>query len=378
MPSQGTSAPDSIRVDVHYPLDEGRIVLRSEGDWDADIEAASVEDDGRLHRFEVASSEPFLYYKAVRVDASGEHWSCGPNRLATTGADRAFDAFPFFEPAGAQLTELETVTGPSGSWEVRVCLPPGYEENACHRYPVLFMNDGHTLFFRQESPTGKKWDVQDTLSQLDEMTSVEQVIVVAVYPVDRMRDYGSEGSEAYASFLADTLVPWVDERFRTLPDASHRALLGSSLGGVSALHCAWSRPDALGMAGCLSASFGYDDDLKERVLAGPRPDLRIYLDSGWPRDNFEVTRDMRARLTRAGFTEGQDLLYFAFPGARHSETDWGDRVHLPFQFFFGQRPDVRSRAGRAAKEARRRSSKAKKKTTSKRKSAGRRKNEPRP
>ena len=95
----------------------------------------------------------------------------------------------------------------------------------------------------------------------------------------------------------------------------------------------------------MSSSFGYENDLRQRILTEPKPPLRIYLDSGWPRDNFEVTRDMRACLARAGFVDGVDLLYFAFPGDRHSETDWGARSHMVYQFFFGHRPYARSRSG---------------------------------
>jgi len=65
--------------------------------------------------------------------------------------------------------------------------------------------------------------------------------------------------------------------------------------------------------------------------------LRIYLDSGWPEDNYEVTRDMRALLLSRGYREGLELLYFAFPGAHHDEKAWALRSHIPFQFFFAKR-----------------------------------------
>ncbi len=230
-------------------------------------------------------------------------------------------------------------------------LPPGYDENTLHRYPVLYMNDGHNLFFPHEAAAGREWGVQDTLKQLDEMTSIEQVIVIGVYSRDRMVDYTMDGSADYIAFLSDSLVPHIDATYRTLKGPSHTAIMGSSLGGASALDCAWSRPDRFGMAGCLSATFGFADDLKHRVLERPRPNLRVYLDSGWPKDNFEVTRDMRARLVGAGFREGLDLLYFAFPGDRHSEEHWGDRAHVPFQFFFGHRSGDRSLAGQHAVDA---------------------------
>ena len=91
-------------------------------------------------------------------------------------------------------------------------------------------------------------------------------------------------------------------------------------------------------------------ELASRITDEPRRDIRIYLDSGWPHDNFEVTLDMRARLLHSGYVEGRDLMYLAHPGASHSESAWTERLHLPLQFFFAERPNARSRAGGAVVE----------------------------
>jgi len=63
----------------------------------------------------------------------------------------------------------------------------------------------------------------------------------------------------------------------------------------------WQWPDVFGNAGCLSSTFGYRDDLHERIEAEPKRSIKVYLDSGWPGDNY-----------------------------------WAMRAHVPFQFFFGQ------------------------------------------
>ena len=44
------------------------------------------------------------------------------------------------------------------------------------------------------------------------------------------------------------------------------------------------------------------------------------------------------QLVRAGFREGMNLLYLAFPQALHNEKAWAMRAHIPFQYFFGRRP----------------------------------------
>jgi pimeloyl-ACP methyl ester carboxylesterase len=112
--------------------------------------------------------------------------------------------------------------------------------------------------------------------------------------------------------------------------------MGSSLGGVVSFYLAWEWPQIFGMAACLSSTFGFRDDLRERVASEPRRDLRLYLDSGWPRDNYEATRNMRALLLRRGYREGEDLLYLGFPEALHNEAHWAMRAHVPFQFLFGR------------------------------------------
>ena len=66
--------------------------------------------------------------------------------------------------------------------------------------------------------------------------------------------------------------------------------------------------------------------------------VKIYLDSGWPDDNFEPTQSMRDLLAQRGYQMGADLCYYAFPGAEHDERSWATRCHLPFQFFWDKTP----------------------------------------
>ncbi|HEV7516381.1 MAG TPA: hypothetical protein VGR07_08785, partial [Thermoanaerobaculia bacterium] len=85
---------------------------------------------------------------------------------------------------------------------------------------------------------------------------------------------------------------------------------------------------------CLSSTFGYRDDLMERVATEAKREIKLYLDSGWPGDNFEATYAMRNHLLERGYQEGSELLYLAFPWAQHNEQNWAMRAHIPFQHFF--------------------------------------------
>jgi predicted alpha/beta superfamily hydrolase len=218
---------------------------------------------------------------------------------------------------------------------LRAYLPPGYEENTLATYPVVYMQDGQNLFFKDEAFLGREWDVDTTSETLRRMSAVEDFIVVGVYSEDRMHDYTSAGYEAYARSLAEEIVPQAQRVLRVGNHRRHRSVWGSSLGGVVSFYTVWQHPETFGSAACLSSTFSHKDDLIERVLNERARDVGFYLDSGWPGDNYEVTMAMAMALVSRGWRYGVNLLHLCFPHAEHDESAWGLRLHLPMQFFTG-------------------------------------------
>lgn len=338
-----------VGIRIHYP-GGSRIVLRTDSDWNCDIAPTAVSANGTCSEFVVPTSSPFLYFKPVRRERDSESWSVGHNYLATSTASEPLDVYPIFAvDAHCSACDLrELVDERNGRRHAyRVFYPPGYDENTLQRYPVLYMQDGQNLFFPGEAFQGEHWRVAETLTTLDGMNAIRPVIVVGIYPSDRQVDYTRPGYRDYGRFVVERLKPAIDAEFRTLPGPESTAVMGSSLGGVVSFHLAWQYPEVFGMAACMSSTFGWRDNLAERVSTEPRRPCRIYLDSGWPADNFEVTRNMRDLLRRRGFREGGDLHYFAFPEALHNERHWAMRAHLPFQLFFGERQALPAAAPRA-------------------------------
>ena len=331
----------TLSVRVHYPAQGGRVVLRTEMGWQTDVEAAAVHDGGNVHEFRVTTDRPWFYFKPCHVGPGGFRWSVGSNYLAVTGAPEGRSVYPFFygELRGDITPAFDFYSHLTGTTHrVRVYQPPGYSENHLKRYPTLYMQDGHNLFFPEEAAFGVEWRVDETMQLLDSMNVIDKVLVVAVYPRDRMHEYTRPGYEDYGRFVVEELKREVDKGFRTLGGPENTAVMGSSLGGVVSLYLAWQYPHVFGNAACLSSTFTYRDDLMQRIASEPKRDVRLYLDSGWPGDNYEVTRSMRDLLLRRGFRHGHDLTYYAFPEALHSETYWATRSHIPFQFFFDKRP----------------------------------------
>ena len=329
-----------MRIEIVYPVirdsegTHGRLVLRTEADWDADIEPTAVSATGAY--FEITWEGPTLAVKPCLRVGGELRWAQGANYVLSADEPDP-QIYPFFMAnLGGGVSDVMRLAGPGGDFSLRVYVPPGYDENTLRRFPVIYMHDGKNLFFPEEAFGGQEWRVDETMNRLDEMNAIRKAIVVGVSPPDRGAAYTAPGYEAYGRFMANSLKPWVDARWRTRPEPESTIVMGSSLGGVAALHLAWAHPTVFGRAACLSSTFGHADDLFERVGRDSKPAIQIYLDSGWPRDNYDATNAMRDRLVARGFTLGVDLLHFSFPDGLHSERSWAMRLHLPFQFFLGR------------------------------------------
>jgi predicted alpha/beta superfamily hydrolase len=333
-------------INVFYPADGAKILLRTETDWDLDVEPTR-SDEGKAE-FLIETDRPFFYFKPVLQQNGRPEWARGENFLAIATSDTPLDIYPYFsDEIHCSVCELMSPlpSGTGAEHRFRVFLPPGYRENTLKHYPVLYMHDGNNLFLKEEAFLGNTWRTDEVLNVLDRMNAINNVIVVGILPNDRMAEYTSPGYHDYGRFLVETLKPLIDAKYRTLIGPADTAVMGSSLGGVVSFYLGWQRPDVFGKVACLSSTFGYRDDLIERVATESKRNLRIYLDSGWPGDNYEATHSMRDRLVWKGYRPGSELFYLAFPEARHDENAWATRSPIPFQFLFGKLPVFKPKAG---------------------------------
>jgi enterochelin esterase-like enzyme len=326
-------------VRVRYPACDGRIVLRTDVDWDRDVEPDSVGGDGTSFTFRLEAKRPYLYFKPCLRIGDELRWAIGSNELALMTHSRSLDVYPHFSGSAkgsfSPLIELDSrILGRRHA--VRAYVPPGYHENTLRRYPALVMQDGRNLFFPEEAFAGREWNVDETLQLLDGMNAIGKVVVLGIHSSDRMAEYTKPGYEAYGRSVAEEILPAARERLRLIGGARETAVMGSSLGGVVSFYMAWQWPEVFGAAACMSSAFSHRDDLIDRVLAEPKSRARFYLDSGWPGDNFETTLAMAVALQSRGHVHGRDYFHVAFPLDQHDESAWGRRLHLPLQLFWGK------------------------------------------
>ena len=324
---------------VRYPLNDGRIVLRTDLDWDRDLEATSVSDDGTTFTFELEAQRPFLYFKPCWKAGAETRWAVGANGLVLMTAQGVRDVYPYFaSPETGTFSPLIEIDSPvlGRAHLLRAYVPAGYTENTLKKYPVLFMQDGKNLFFPEEAFNGRDWKVGGALDLLDRMSAIDKVVVVGIFSGDRMTDYTKPGYELYGRSVAEDLVPEATRRLRLIGGPKETMVMGSSLGGVVSFYMAWQWPKVFGGAACLSSTFSHKDDLIDRVLTEPKSTAKFYIDSGWPGDNYEVTLAMGLALQSRGYVPRLDFLQLTFPFDGHDESAWGKRIHLPLQLFLGK------------------------------------------
>ena len=137
-------------IRVAYPAGRGRMVLRTELDWERNIEPITVSDDGHVSTFALESDQPFLYFKPCLIEHGATVWSLGPNKLAIMTEPDARVAYPyFFSPETGRFSKLVELPSKilGRDHKLRGYLPPGYDENTLSEFPVVYMQDGQNLFF---------------------------------------------------------------------------------------------------------------------------------------------------------------------------------------------------------------------------------------
>jgi S-formylglutathione hydrolase FrmB len=173
-----------------------------------------------------------------------------------------------------------------------VYLPPGYPDQT-RRFPALYLLPGYggsVASWARRPVFG-----QPVLEMIDEAFATGRAPQAVVVSVDGWTRYGgsqyidSNGTGRYHSYLCDEIVRYVDDRYRTIADRDHRAVLGRSSGGFGALVACMLRPDVF--SGCAS----HAGDAFYEILYQPRLPEVVRALRPWDGDIMAWWRDFQAR-----------------------------------------------------------------------------------
>lgn len=226
--------------------------------------------------------------------------------------------------------------------KVYVCLPESYETEPERRYPVMYMFDGHNVFFDEDATFGKSWGMAKYMEE-----SKKDLIIVGVECNHegncRLQEYSpinfenatlgkikAKGS-IYMNWLVKTLKPYIDQNYRTLTDRKNTLLAGSSMGGLMALYGAAVYNHIFQRAACLSPSLWVNSGKVLEMLARAhiRRDTCIYMDYG-SEEMFNHAANAEALISTSHLllTKRVNLAFRIIPGGTHCEASWEKQIPI--------------------------------------------------
>ncbi len=222
-------------------------------------------------------------------------------------------------------------------------LPPDYY-NTNNYYPVLYLHDAQNLFDAVYA-FGSEWSVDESMQSMFNTFSPSAIIIgIDNGEADRLNEYspwvnsqyGGGQGEAYAAFIVNTLKPFVDNYFRTLPGREYTGIMGSSMGGLISFFSSMNYQNVFGKAGIFSPSFWFSDSIYSFISqTGHQSPMRMYFLAG-DQESSSMIPDINSvmnALSSAGFS-GNEMHLKTVQGGQHAEWFWASEFSEAFQWLF--------------------------------------------
>lgn len=220
-------------------------------------------------------------------------------------------------------------------------LPESYDREPDKRYPVLYMFDGHNVFFDSDATYGKSWGMKEYMDYTGTQLLIAAVECNHSPDNGRLREYSpfpfDDPKLGHFPGLGRKTMEWmigsfkkdIDSRFRTLADRENTFIGGSSMGGLMSLYAILEFNKVFSRAAALSPSIWVAPEKLERLArrASLGPDTVVYMDYG--------SEEMRGRAGMLrGFGRMAALLVERrvlvtsrmVPGGQHCEASWERQI----------------------------------------------------
>lgn len=220
-------------------------------------------------------------------------------------------------------------------------LPESYEYEPDRYYPVLYMFDGHNVFWDEDATYGKSWGMEDYMDGTE-----TQLIIAAVecnhspnhgrlkeYSPFTFRDpklgYITGKGKITMDWLVNTFKREIDENFRTMPGRETTFIAGSSMGGLMSLYALFEYNAYFSRAAALSPSIWTSTGKIANMIrnADLSPDTVLYMDYGSREIHYHPSMVNRfSKVTSLILERGVYLESRIVPGGNHSEESWERQI----------------------------------------------------
>lgn len=222
---------------------------------------------------------------------------------------------------------------------IHLYLPDNYYETN-ERYAVLYMFDGHNLFYDADATFGKSLGLKEFLD-----TWWKRLIVVGIecaqedwtrvceycpYDLDS-RIYGHIQGRGHQTFewLTEELKPYIDATYRTCPQREATAIAGYSMGGMMSLYGIVKFNQVFSKAAVISPAIQpamdyFRNDIKNGQL---NPDTRVFF--SWGTNELLSNPGLEDRIREIEWLiqqRGARTYLLRNEGGNHNEASWQHEV----------------------------------------------------
>jgi len=125
----------------------------------------------------------------------------------------------------------------TNSWRrFYIYTPPGYDQHTGEKYPVLYLLHGGGEDERGWATQGKTDLILDNLIAAGKAKPMLVVMMDGNLGGGGLAGFGEQSLRLFENELKQTVIPFVENNYRTANDARNRALAGLSLGGLQTLY----------------------------------------------------------------------------------------------------------------------------------------------
>jgi enterochelin esterase family protein len=225
-------------------------------------------------------------------------------------------------PKGTIIEDQIASSHTNGTFQLRIYLPNGYDENLPGGYPVVYFQDGHEYISLGYA--------DNVLDNMIDSGMCAPVIGVFVRPNNRNEEYAFSLRDKYRLFFVEELVPYIDSEYNTIADPRGRAVLGDSFGGNISALISYNHPDIFGNCGLHSGAFWPNDyEAYHLITEGEVKLIRWASVWGTYEGLWENMRALRDHLEENGY----DLQWQELPEG-HSWGLWRATIDELVPYFF--------------------------------------------
>jgi len=152
---------------------------------------------------------------------------------------------------------------------ISIYTPPDYV-NSEELYGVVLLHDGPDYLALANA--------RNVFDYLISQAKTPPLIAVFVPALKRTDEYAGALQADFSAFIVDTLMTWLDQRYRTLKSPQYRCVAGASNGGNIALWLGVTHPEIFGKIAAFSSNV--EENIQSVLKADPKRDLKFYLDIG--------------------------------------------------------------------------------------------------